>query len=57
MQNIWKCEQAWAGQLYHRMMFDSRQEAEAFVSKMQAIEPDQVFSFSIEAIRAEEVWN
>ena len=54
---VWKCEQAWAGQLYNRMIFNTRKEAENFVSTMQQIEPDQIFLFSIEAIKAEQVWN
>ena len=52
---VWKCEKNWAGQLYYRMMFNTREEAEEFVSTMQQVEPDQMFS--IEAIRAEQVWN
>ena len=52
---VWMCEQVWAGQLYNRVMFCTREEAEKFVSAMQQMEPDQMFS--IEAIRAEQVWN
>lgn len=52
---VWKCEQAWAGQLYNRMIFNTREEAEDFVCTMQQVEPDQIFS--IEAIKAEQVWN
>jgi hypothetical protein len=52
---IWKCEQIWAGQLYNRMTFDTREEAEKFVSSMRQIEPDQLFS--IEAIEAGQIWN
>lgn len=52
---LWKCDQVRAGQLYNRMMFDSREEAERFVQRMQQMEPDQVFS--IEAIEARQVWN
>jgi len=52
---VWKCEQAWAGQLYNRMVFNTREEAEDFVSTGRQAEPDQMFS--IEAIRAEQVWN
>jgi hypothetical protein len=37
------------------MMFDTREEAEQFVQRMQQMEPDQVFS--IEAIEARQVWN
>jgi hypothetical protein len=52
---VWKCEQVWAGQLYGRLMFDTLEEAEEFVSTMRRMEPDQMFS--IEAIKAEQVWN
>jgi hypothetical protein len=52
---VWKCEQAWAGKLYNRMVFNSRKEAENFVSTVQETEPDQIFS--IEAIQAEQLWN
>ena len=36
-------------------VFDTREEAERFVRKMQQMEPDQMFS--IEAIEARQVWN
>jgi hypothetical protein len=35
--------------------FDTQEEAEAFVRKMQQAEPDQFFS--IEAIEAKQIWN
>ena len=54
-ETMWKCDQVRAGQLYNRMMFDTREEAERFVRKMQQMEPDQMFS--IEAIEARQVWN
>lgn len=54
-ETMWRCDQVRAGQLYNRMMFDTREEAEHFVRKMQQMEPDQVFS--IEAIEAKQVWN
>jgi len=52
---MWRCDQVRAGQLYNRMMFDTRAEAEEFVQRMQQIEPDQMFS--IEAVEARQVWN
>jgi hypothetical protein len=52
---MWRCDQVRAGQLYNRMMFDTKEEAERFVRKMQQMEPDQIFS--IEAIEASQVWN
>jgi hypothetical protein len=54
-ETMWRCDQVRAGQLYNRMMFDTREEAERFVRKMQQMEPDQMFS--IEAIEAKQVWN
>ncbi|MDE1177486.1 MAG: hypothetical protein PW789_12920 [Edaphobacter sp.] len=52
---MWRCDQVRAGQLYNRMMFDTKEEAERFVRRMQQMEPDQVFS--IEAVEASRVWN
>jgi hypothetical protein len=52
---IWQCDQVRAGQLYNRMIFHTKQEALAFVQKMQQMEPDQMFS--IEAMAARQVWN
>ncbi len=54
-ETMWKCDQLRAGQLYNRMMFDTKVEAEQFVQKMRQMEPDQMFS--IEAISAAQVWN
>ena len=54
-ETMWRCDQVRAGRLYNRMMFDTREEAEQFVQRMQQMEPDQVFS--IEAIEARQVWN
>jgi len=52
---IWQCDQVRAGQLYSRLMFDTEEEAVAFVQKMQEMAPDQIFS--IEAIDARQIWN
>jgi hypothetical protein len=52
---MWRCDQVRAGQLYNRMMFNTREEAERFAREMQQMEPDQMFS--IEAIEAKQVWN
>lgn len=54
-ETVWKCDQLRAGQLYNRMMFDTRAEAEQFAHKMRQMEPDQMFA--IEAIEASQVWN
>jgi hypothetical protein len=52
---LWKCEQLRAGQVYNKVMFDSRQEAEDFISKMQKMEPD--LFWRIEPVAANMVWN
>ena len=54
-ETMWRCDQVRAGRLYNRMMFDTREEAEQFMQRMQQMEPDQMFS--IEAIEAKQVWN
>lgn len=54
-ETMWRCDQLRAGQLYNRMMFHTREEAEEFVAKMRQIEPDQ--TISMEAIDARSVWN
>jgi hypothetical protein len=52
---VWRCDQVRAGQLYNRMMFNTREEAVQFMQRMQKMEPDQMFS--IEAVEARQVWN
>lgn len=54
-ETMWQCDQVRAGQLYNRMIFDTRAEAEQFVLRMKPMEPDQ--TFSIEAIEASKIWN
>lgn len=52
---IWRYEQLRAGQVYNRIMFNTRQEAEEFATQMAKAEPD-LFS-RIEPIEARAVWN
>jgi hypothetical protein len=54
-ETMWRCDQLRAGQLYNRMMFDTKAEAENFAQRMRQMEPDQIFA--IEAIEASRVWN
>ena len=54
-ETMWRCDQLRAGQLYNRMMFDTKAEAEQFVQRMKPMEPDQ--TFRIEAIEASTIWN
>ncbi len=54
-ETLWRCDALRAGRLYQRSVFASRKEAEAFVAKMQQMEPDQMFN--VEAIKASAVWN
>jgi hypothetical protein len=52
---LWQCDALRAGRLYQRSVFATREEAEAFVVKMQESEPDQMFN--VAAIKASTVWN
>jgi len=52
---LWRCDQIRAGQLYNRMMFDTKEEAEQFMNRMRQMEPDQMFS--IEPVEAKQIWN
>jgi hypothetical protein len=54
-ETIWRCDQVRAGQLYNRMIFDTKAEAEQFMQRMQQMEPDQMIS--IEMIDASRIWN
>ena len=52
---LWRCDALRAGKLYNRSMFGTREEAEQFAHRMREAEPDQIFS--VESIRASQVWN
>lgn len=54
-QTVWQCEQLRAGQVYSKMVFNTREEAEQFVSKMSRVEPD-IF-WRLEPVEARLVWN
>ena len=54
-ETVWKCEQLRAGQVYASLLFNSLEEAEAFVDKMQNAAPDHFYR--IEPIAAKQVWN
>lgn len=54
-ETLWRCDQIRAGQLYNRVMFDTREEAEQFMNRMRQMEPDQMIS--IEPVDASKVWN
>jgi len=54
-ETMWRCDQVRAGQLYNRMLFNTREEAEDFMKRMRQAEPDH--TISIEAIEAKQVWN
>ena len=54
-ETMWKCDAMRAGQLYNRMMFNTKEEAEQFVARMSQMEPDQFFQ--IEPVHASQVWN
>jgi hypothetical protein len=52
---VWKCEQVRAGQVYDKIMFDTREEAEKFMRQMKKAAPD--LFWRIEEIKAKMVWN
>ncbi|MFT4111587.1 hypothetical protein [Silvibacterium sp.] len=52
---VWKCEQIRAGQVYNRVMFDTKEEAEQFRVQMNKAEPD--LFWRVEAVEARMVWN
>ena len=54
-ETMWKCDAMRAGQLYNRMMFNTKQEAEEFMARMSQMEPDQFFR--IEPVDASQIWN
>ncbi len=54
-ETLWMCDQMRAGQLYTRKIFDTQEEAHAFMQKMMQAEPDAMFN--VEAIQAQQVWN
>ena len=52
---LWKCEQLRAGQITNRLMFESQEQAQEFVAKMERVEPD-IF-WRIEPVDVRMVWN
>ena len=52
---VWKCEQLFAGAVCESNLFDSREEAERYVQKVQRLAPD--LFFRIEPMDVKMVWN
>ena len=52
---LWRCEQVRAGQIYNKVMFNTRKEAEKFVQQMIKMEPDMFWR--LEAVSMAAVWN
>ncbi len=52
---LWKCEQVRAGQVYDRVLFNTREEAEEFLTQMRKNAPD--LFWRIEPVEAKMVWN
>ncbi len=55
MNTVWQCEQLRAGQVYNKMLFASRMEAESFVKQMRQAQPDMLWT--MEAVPVNTVWN
>jgi hypothetical protein len=54
-ETLWKCVQLRAGQVYNKVVFNSRDEAEKFVAQMRRMEPD--LFWMMEPVEAKLVWN
>jgi len=52
---VWQCEQLRAGQVYSKMLFPSKDEAENFMRQMQQRQPD-IF-WRLQAVAANAIWN
>ena len=52
---MWQCKQLRAGQVYSKMLFQSRVEAESFVQQMQKVAPDTFWR--LEPVAAHALWN
>lgn len=52
---VWKCEQVRAGQICDKIMFDTREEAESFLTQMKKNAPD--LFWRLEPIAVKMVWN
>jgi hypothetical protein len=52
---VWQCEQLRAGQVWNRMLFGTRHEAEEFVRHMRSRQPDMFWR--MEAVAAQAIWN
>jgi hypothetical protein len=52
---MWRCEQLRAGQVYNKVLFPTRTEAESFMRQMERVQPD-IF-WRMEAVPTSAVWN
>ena len=52
---LWQCEQLRAGQVWNKLLFPTKDEAEDFVRKMRQIQPDMLWT--MEAVPAKAIWN
>lgn len=52
---LWRCEATRGGRVYTSGLFTSESEAQQFAQQLQKTEPDQ--TFSVERIKASQVWN
>ncbi len=52
---VWQCEQLRAGQVWNKMLFQTRGEAETFVQTMRRAQPDMLWT--MEAVPANTIWN
>ncbi len=55
MSTLWQCEQLRAGQVYNKLLFGSKGEAEQFMRQMRQAQPD-IF-WRLQAVAANAIWN
>jgi hypothetical protein len=55
MSTVWQCEQLRAGQVYNKLVFSSKGEAEQFMRQMRQAQPD-IF-WRLQAVAANAIWN
>ena len=52
---VWQCEQLRAGQVYSKVLFPSRDEAETFMRQLRQVQPDVMLR--LEPVPVNAVWN
>ena len=54
-ETIWQSEQMRAGQVYSKLLFNTKREAESFLEQMRRSDPD--LFWKMQPVPAASVWN